>query len=66
MNENICEQFRDWYERPAARLACSENVLKTLRLNYCYSRLYLSIINSFKAILYIKLNKTIKVIKNRV
>jgi hypothetical protein len=26
INENIYEQFRDWYERPAARLACSENV----------------------------------------
>jgi hypothetical protein len=24
MNDSIGEQFRDWYERPAARLACSE------------------------------------------
>jgi hypothetical protein len=54
MNDSICEQFRDWYERPAARLACSENVRRTLRKNYCYSGLYSSIVNSFKSILYIK------------
>jgi hypothetical protein len=24
MNDSIGEQFRDWYERPAARLTCSE------------------------------------------